>query len=156
MSRRALLLLKGTISRLCLLPSSPNRISPSPSFTPIIRKFFSSKGDFSSQNLIHLETNPTATRLPEDDASSGVDDISTEELKKRIGQYLEGDMEVLPSIFEAILQRKLSGKHNDTDDELMEELRSKIPCTSEIGEEYDLTSDNDFDTNDEDGDSSSE
>lgn len=153
MSRRALLLLnlKGNFSRLYLRPSPPNRISLSPSFSPIIRKFFSSK-----QNLNLLETNPTAIRLPEDDASSGVDDISTEELKKRIGKYLEGDMEVLPSIFEAILQRKLSGKHNDTDDELMEELRSKMPCTTEFEEEYDLTSDDDFDMSDEDGDSSSE
>lgn len=45
------------------------------------------------------------------------------ELKTRIEKYFKGDEEVLPSIFEAILSRKLSGKHEETDDELMEELR---------------------------------
>lgn len=34
----------------------------------------------------------------------------------------EGDEEALPSIFEAILARKLTGEHEDTDDELMDEL----------------------------------
>jgi len=29
---------------------------------------------------------------------------------------------MLPSIMEAIMARKLSGKHEDTDDELMDEL----------------------------------
>lgn len=38
--------------------------------------------------------------------------------------YFKGDEEVLPSIMEAILQRRLSGKHEETDDELMEELRA--------------------------------
>ena len=45
------------------------------------------------------------------------------ELKKRIEQYFKGDEEALPSILEAILARKISGKHEDTDDELMDELR---------------------------------
>uniref|UniRef100_A0A803MR99 Uncharacterized protein n=1 Tax=Chenopodium quinoa TaxID=63459 RepID=A0A803MR99_CHEQI len=47
------------------------------------------------------------------------------ELKHIIDRYLKGDMEVLPSIFEGILARKLCSKHDDTDDELMEEFRSK-------------------------------
>lgn len=38
--------------------------------------------------------------------------------------YFKGDEEVLPSIMEAILRRRLSGKHAETDDELMEELRA--------------------------------
>lgn len=45
------------------------------------------------------------------------------ELKSRIESYFKGDEQALPSILEAILQRKLSGKHEETDDELMEELR---------------------------------
>jgi len=45
------------------------------------------------------------------------------ELKKRIEEYFKGDEEALPSILEAIMARKISGKHEDTDDELMDELR---------------------------------
>ncbi|XP_020222954.1 uncharacterized protein LOC109805325 [Cajanus cajan] len=51
------------------------------------------------------------------------EDINNKELKTRIESYLKGDEQVLPSIMEAILQRKLSGKHEETDDELMDELR---------------------------------
>ena len=47
------------------------------------------------------------------------------ELKRRISRYLEGEDDAIPSIFEAILARKLSGKHDNSDDEIMEEFRSK-------------------------------
>ncbi|KAK3225268.1 hypothetical protein Dsin_005130 [Dipteronia sinensis] len=53
------------------------------------------------------------------------DDVSNEELKKRIDKYLEGDEEAIPSIFEAILSRKLAGKHEESDNELLEEIRHK-------------------------------
>lgn len=43
----------------------------------------------------------------------------------RIDKYFKGDEEALPSILEAILQRRLVGKHEETDDELTEELRLK-------------------------------
>lgn len=43
----------------------------------------------------------------------------------RIKEYFKGNEEALPSILEAILQRKLARKHEDTDDELVEELRMK-------------------------------
>ncbi|PON38943.1 hypothetical protein PanWU01x14_308580 [Parasponia andersonii] len=50
-----------------------------------------------------------------------LDDVSSQELKKRIEKYLEeGDEEAIPSIFEAILERKLAGmvgKHNEKDDD---------------------------------------
>jgi len=55
------------------------------------------------------------------------------ELRQRIGKYLGGDVEALPSIFEAILARKLSGKHEDSDDELMEKFRSKAQHGDEHG-----------------------
>ena len=41
----------------------------------------------------------------------------------RIEKYFKGDEEALPEILEAILARRLAGKHEDTDDELMDELR---------------------------------
>ncbi|ESW30794.1 hypothetical protein PHAVU_002G182800 [Phaseolus vulgaris] len=53
------------------------------------------------------------------------DDVDNKELKSRIESYMKGDEQVLPSIMEAILQRKLSGKHEETDDELMEEFRAR-------------------------------
>ncbi|PSR96537.1 Ankyrin repeat domain-containing protein [Actinidia chinensis var. chinensis] len=55
------------------------------------------------------------------------DDVSTEELRRRIDKYFEGDDKAIPSIFEAILKRKLSGKHDESDDELMQEFRGKPP-----------------------------
>lgn len=56
--------------------------------------------------------------------------VLVSELKKRIDKYFEGDAEAIPSIFEAILQRKLAGlmgKKNDDndDDKLIEELCGK-------------------------------
>ncbi|KAL6283475.1 hypothetical protein ACE6H2_012399 [Prunus campanulata] len=47
------------------------------------------------------------------------------ELKVRIEKYFKGDEEALPAILEAILQRKLAEKHEQTDDELIDELQMK-------------------------------
>ncbi|EOY13035.1 Ribosomal protein S24/S35, mitochondrial [Theobroma cacao] len=52
-----------------------------------------------------------------------VEDVSTEELKTRIEKYFKGDEEALPSVLEAILKRKMLGKHEETDDDLLEEMR---------------------------------
>ncbi|XVF12282.1 hypothetical protein REPUB_Repub08aG0102100 [Reevesia pubescens] len=41
----------------------------------------------------------------------------------RIQKFFDGDEEAIPSIFEGILKRKLSGKHEESDDELMQEIR---------------------------------
>ncbi|CAA6673222.1 unnamed protein product [Spirodela intermedia] len=51
--------------------------------------------------------------------------MSPTRLKRRIEKYFKGDEEALPSIMEAIMRRKLTGKHEETDDEMMEELRMK-------------------------------
>jgi small subunit ribosomal protein S35 len=48
------------------------------------------------------------------------------ELKKRLETYYAVDEEAaLPSVTEAVLQRKLADVHSETDDDLIEELRSK-------------------------------
>lgn len=52
-----------------------------------------------------------------------VKNVSNKELKMSIEKYFKGDEEALPSILEAILHRKLAGKHAETDDELTEELQ---------------------------------
>ncbi|CAA7410445.1 unnamed protein product [Spirodela intermedia] len=51
--------------------------------------------------------------------------MSPTRLKRRIEKYFKGDEEALPSIMEAIMRRKLTGKHEETDDEMMEDLRMK-------------------------------
>lgn len=46
------------------------------------------------------------------------------ELKGLLQDYFDGDKkDVLPNIIEAIMKRRLSGKHDDTDDELLEDLQ---------------------------------
>ncbi|GJM84903.1 hypothetical protein PR202_ga00616 [Eleusine coracana subsp. coracana] len=53
-------------------------------------------------------------------------DVPNEVFKKRLETYYGVDEEVeLPSVAEAVLERKLADAHSETDDELIEELRSK-------------------------------
>lgn len=59
--------------------------------------------------------------------SADTEDVSNKEFKRRIELYAKGDEEALPLIMEAILKRKLSGKHEDTDEELMDEIRFAPP-----------------------------
>ncbi|KAI4350960.1 hypothetical protein L6164_005362 [Bauhinia variegata] len=100
--------------------------SPSTSVVPLAAstrtrlRFFSSDNDSSGDN-----PNPVAQTDLADPAKKDVtlEDIDNKELKTRIEKYFKGDEEALPSIVEAILQRKLAGKHDETDDELMEELQ---------------------------------
>ncbi|CAN6238033.1 unnamed protein product [Urochloa humidicola] len=53
-------------------------------------------------------------------------DVPNAELKKRLETYYGVDEEAeLPSVAEAVLGRKLADAHSETDDDLIEELRSK-------------------------------
>uniref|UniRef100_A0A0E0LX26 Small ribosomal subunit protein mS35 mitochondrial conserved domain-containing protein n=1 Tax=Oryza punctata TaxID=4537 RepID=A0A0E0LX26_ORYPU len=53
-------------------------------------------------------------------------DVPNKELKRRLETYYKVDDEAeLPSVTEAVLERKLADVHSATDDELIEELRSK-------------------------------
>ena len=47
------------------------------------------------------------------------------ELKKFIDKFYVGDAEAIPSIFEEILKRKLAGKYEEVDKELIEEIVGK-------------------------------
>lgn len=72
------------------------------------------------------------------------------ELKEQIENFLqseEGNEEAISSIFETILKRKLSGKHEESDNELMDELREK-PVTDfmEDPREFGDQSDEDVDS----------
>ncbi|CAH9098392.1 unnamed protein product [Cuscuta epithymum] len=62
---------------------------------------------------------PKKTQLPLE-----VEDVSNTELKGLLQDYFSNDKnDVLPNIIEAIMKRKLHGKHDDTDDELLEDFR---------------------------------
>lgn len=84
------------------------------------------------------ETNPAQTQKEE--SSIEEEDVSNEELKRRIEKYFEGDEEAIPSIFEAILKRKLAGKHDESDDELMEEF-GHMPPDDDSDKEFDSDED---------------
>ncbi|TYI50243.1 hypothetical protein E1A91_D12G088500v1 [Gossypium mustelinum] len=70
------------------------------------------------------------------------------ELKTRIKKYFEGDEEAPPSVLEAILRRKLAGKHEETDDELMDELEVQ-PRDDVDDEEFESDFDNLYLTDEE-------
>ncbi|CAF1910656.1 BnaC02g22450D [Brassica napus] len=110
-----------------------------------MRRFLQRFPSLVSRNLIHHP--PTILRHPKinprvvvpslnrvasrfvffssESRGSGSDEVvSKEELKKRIQSFLEdGDEDALPDLFEAMMTRKLSGKHDESDDEVMEEVR---------------------------------
>ncbi|VVA95194.1 unnamed protein product [Arabis nemorensis] len=71
--------------------------------------------------------------------------VSKEELKKRIQSFLDdGDEDALPNLFEAMMIRKLSGKHDQSDDEVMEEVR-KYPINDAHKKVDDIDSGNEND-----------
>ncbi|XP_062117027.1 uncharacterized protein LOC133830926 [Humulus lupulus] len=83
-------------------------------------RLFSSDTNSSNENP-NAESTTEVTQPERKDID--VEDVGNKELKTRIEKYFKGDNEALPEILEAILQRKLAGKHEETDDELMEELQ---------------------------------
>ncbi|KAL6134119.1 hypothetical protein ACLB2K_066352 [Fragaria x ananassa] len=104
--------------------------NPSPSLaTSTTRLFSSDENESSSPNDSSPEKpNPspesTLTQILKKDSSVQLQDITNKEMKTRMEEYLkDGKEEALPSILEAILQRKLAGKHEDTDDELVDDLQ---------------------------------
>ncbi|GKV38315.1 hypothetical protein SLEP1_g46239 [Rubroshorea leprosula] len=108
-------------------------LTPSPaSIRPRLR-FFSSESEPpngtpdpvpESTNETHdpFSESTTLAQAKNEDKSAEVEDVSSEELKTRIENYFKGDETVLPSVFEAILSRRLTKKHEEADDALMEQL----------------------------------
>ncbi|XP_015069621.1 uncharacterized protein LOC107014284 [Solanum pennellii] len=73
-------------------------------------------------------TSKSSNQPPADSNNNNLqdeDDISNKALKKQIDKFFEGDEEAFPSIFEAILKRKLAGKSEESDKELMNELQAQ-------------------------------
>ncbi|MCD7451761.1 hypothetical protein HAX54_013409 [Datura stramonium] len=89
----------------------PNPYPATSSFWPSCRLFTSKSSN---------QPPPTPDNNLQDE-----DDISNKALKKQIDKFFEGDEEAFPSIFEAILKRKLAGKSEELDAELLNELQAQ-------------------------------
>ncbi|KAI5655821.1 hypothetical protein M9H77_33008 [Catharanthus roseus] len=104
-------------------------ISPLLTSLPPKLRFFSTSENESSDpsskpiadlNLAETKLDPSENKPLNVD----VEDVNNKELKLRLDEYFKkGNEEALPSILEAILKRKLTGKHEETDDELLDELQ---------------------------------
>ncbi|XP_047322786.1 uncharacterized protein LOC124926579 [Impatiens glandulifera] len=103
----------------CLLPSNFS--------SKFVGRFFSSENDASGEKTEPVaETVSTMEPTKQEEKEVSVPDVSNKELKMHLDKYFKlNDEEALPSILEAILKRKLAGKHEDTDDELLDELQMK-------------------------------
>ncbi|XP_008809168.2 uncharacterized protein LOC103720963 [Phoenix dactylifera] len=133
---------------LCLPPPLSSSFSSPPSRLPFLSSFLrptfrslSSSDDAQPPpppppSVSDVGGAPTASLADSRKAGPLVEDVSNKELKQLIEKYYEvDDEELLPQIMEAILKRQLSGKHEETDDELMEELRMK-PLTDVKDREF--------------------
>ncbi|XP_039002673.1 uncharacterized protein LOC120129170 [Hibiscus syriacus] len=103
--------------------------NPVHSFNPLVAstrsrfRFFSSESDPPPEKKPDsVPESASVAQASGEDVALAVEDVSNKELKTRIEKYFQGDEEALPSILEAILHRKLAGKHGETDDELMDEM----------------------------------
>ncbi|KAG8472360.1 hypothetical protein CXB51_035288 [Gossypium anomalum] len=141
--------------------------NPVPSFTPLAASTRSRLRCFSSESDSPVEKKPdpvlesaSVAEAHVKDVALPVEDVSNKvmlfnfasslvpELKTRIKKYFEGDEEALPSVLEAILRRKLAGKHEETDDELMDELEVQ-PRDDVDDEEFESDFDNLYSTDEE-------
>ncbi|KAF5185605.1 hypothetical protein FRX31_024811 [Thalictrum thalictroides] len=88
-------------------------------------KFFSSDNDHSYPNPNEKALISSTQRLKD---SSDIEDVSNEDffgMLENFYQEEDENEEAIPKIMEAILKRRLSGKHEDTDDELLDDLKRK-------------------------------
>lgn len=130
---------------LCLrnLHQSPHlKLNPNNLNHPIKLRFFSSSSETGNDTSNQTTPDPNPTSQPEtkldrpEKKEDAVEDVDNKELKLRIDEYFKkGNEEALPSILEAILQRRLTGKHEETDDELTSELQMQ-PLDDTKDEEF--------------------
>ncbi|KAL4578063.1 hypothetical protein LXL04_014178 [Taraxacum kok-saghyz] len=115
-----------------LLTPSQSYFAPNPKIINTPLTTFRSKVRFlSTEN----EDSPTDKPNPASETSSivppptkevDVQDVNNKELKTQIEKYFnDKDEEALPAVFESIIRRKITGKHADTDDELLDEFQMR-------------------------------
>ncbi|XP_016737832.1 uncharacterized protein [Gossypium hirsutum] len=92
--------------------------NPVHSFNPLAASTRSRLRFYSSESDSPVEKKPDPVIESASVAEAHVKDValSVEDVSNK------GDEEALPSVLEAILRRKLAGKHEESDDELMDEL----------------------------------
>ncbi|XP_019153656.1 PREDICTED: uncharacterized protein LOC109150196 [Ipomoea nil] len=120
-------------------------LRPPPSSILMHYRFFTSENPNPNCPIPELE--PEQFERVADTDCNDSQDLSNEALKKRIERLIEGDGEAIPEIFEVILKRKLSGKSEEADEELMKDIRSHPQLDR-------IFSDKEFDVSDEDYDDS--
>ncbi|XP_062218922.1 uncharacterized protein LOC133918853 isoform X2 [Phragmites australis] len=91
-----------------------------------------------SRRLLSDDASPPAAASPLPPPPAA--DVPNEELKKRLETYYKVDEEAeLPFVAEAVLERKLTDDHSETDDDLIEELRNKsLPDVRDLDFESDF------------------
>ncbi|CAA0839829.1 Ribosomal protein S24/S35- mitochondrial [Striga hermonthica] len=89
-------------------------------------RFFSSENGSSDPGANPDSEAGVALTKEKKEATLDVEDVGNKELKLQIEDYFNtGNEEVLPTILESVLKRRLVKKHEETDDELMDELEMK-------------------------------
>ncbi|GAB2303725.1 hypothetical protein Dimus_037709 [Dionaea muscipula] len=133
MMRRALIQSFSQYTRNFLSPPASSKLlkvfQPSPAlllppFSTKFSFFSSDNGDSSVENPKSVDSQVVQTT----DAGNEDEDISNEGLKKQVEAYFKGDNEEdnLSSLIGTILARRLSGKHEDTDDEILDDTRFEL------------------------------
>ncbi|KAL5079557.1 hypothetical protein RYX36_007978 [Vicia faba] len=121
--------------------SYPYKSSPSLLTLSQPTSFFSSRSDIDPPPYIPRTHDNKQQQQPLD-----VEEISNEELKRRVARLKEGDDDAIPAVFEAVLQRYLTGKPIDADQDLMREILGKGTVSKDDDEEDKYESDSDFDS----------
>ncbi|KAL6530856.1 hypothetical protein OROGR_014716 [Orobanche gracilis] len=97
--------------------------APLLNWLPSTMRFFSSENGRQDPSANEPEISVAQTEEKKA-ATVDVEDVKNKELKLQIDDYFQNsNEEALPAILESVLKRKLLKKHEDTDDELMDELQ---------------------------------
>ncbi|KAK3002936.1 hypothetical protein RJ639_019101 [Escallonia herrerae] len=120
--------------------SNPSFRSPALQLCSV--RFFTSKKDPSIESPNHRVPEPNSNQAQNQDVPADTEDASYKELKTRIKKFYEGDDEAVPSIFEAILERKLSGKHEESVDDLLKEFNPLESYRNDSGSVQNLKAQN--------------
>ncbi|XP_078149068.1 uncharacterized protein LOC144544432 [Carex rostrata] len=101
-----------TLRPISSLPSSSSK----PSFFPFFSRSFSDDASSSDPPAASDASSPDPPAV----------DVSDSDFERRLENYFQVKAESeLPNVAEAVLKRKLSGKHEDTDEDLLIELRNQ-------------------------------
>ncbi|KAE8124886.1 hypothetical protein FH972_019731 [Carpinus fangiana] len=147
--KRSLLKHASLGARSLLLSPSTYRPSPSSSLAPLAASTQFRVDLHSFESVSSNKSNLTQTQKMV--FSTDVEDVSDQELKNRIEKFYAGDAEAVPSIFEAILKRKLAGKDDEAEKKLMEQICGKRGKPLEDDDDEEFDSDEEFGS-DEDSD----